>query len=271
MWLKRCINLLLLICLPVIGSAQGECNVKNCVFKPGEKIDYRIYYHWHFVWIEAGEVNFNVTLKDYYNRHCYYFTGNGRTYPKYEWFYKVRDTVQTYLDTTRFQSMRFERVSHEGNTNVCNDNVFDNADHKVYCLSKDNHGRYHQDSCTIPPLTYDILAGMYYARCLDFSKCRYNDTIPLKLYLDNKVYSVHLKYRGKENISTSFGTFRCIKLTVDLISGTLFKEGAQLTAWVTDDDNRIPVFMEAPIIVGEVRAELLSFSNLRNPMDAKVK
>lgn len=44
-----------------------------------------------------------------------------------------------------------------------------------------------------------------------------------------------------------------------------------MTVWVTDDKNRLPVYIEAPIIIGSVRAELLSFSGLRNAMDAKVK
>jgi hypothetical protein len=68
-----------------------------------------------------------------------------------------------------------------------------------------------------------------------------------------------------------FGKFRCIKFKASLISGTIFKEGEEMTVWVTDDKNRLPLYIEAPIIIGSIRAELQSFSNLRNAMDAKVK
>jgi hypothetical protein len=271
---KRCawfLYLFILLTIPAISGAQNECSVKNTAFKPGEQVTYKIYYHFHFVWLESGEVTFSVALKNYYNIPCYYLSGHGSTYAKYDWFYKVRDTFQTYLDTAKFWSMRFVRITNEGNTHVSNDNVFDNVDHKVYCLSLDKNNKFRQDSVHIPLNTFDVLTGVYYTRCLDFSKWKYNDTIPIKLYLDNHVYNVHIRYLGKENITSSLGKFRCIKFSVSLISGTIFKEGEEMTVWVTDDKNRLPVYIEAPIIIGSVRAELLSFSGLRNPMDAKVK
>ena len=60
--------------------------------------------------------------------------------------------------------------------------------------------------------------------------------------------------------------------TVDVVAADfIFKEGQEMTVWATDYANKLPVYIEAPIIVGSVRVELESFSNLRNPMDAKVK
>jgi hypothetical protein len=251
--------------------AQKEGNIREIAFKPGETISYKIYYHWHFVWLESGEVTFTAAVRNYFNVPCYYLSGCGSTYSKYDWFYKVRDTFQSYLDTNKFNSLRFIRISNEGPTHVTNDNVFDNIRHKVYCLSKNKDNKYHEDTITVPNDAFDVLTGVYYTRCLDYGKCHKGDVIPLELYLDAHIYKINIKYLGKEEVKSSFGTFRCIKFSTNLISGTIFKEGGEMTVWVTDDNNRIPIYIEAPIIVGSVRAELQSFSNLRNPMDAKVK
>jgi hypothetical protein len=251
-------------------SAQ-QYGESHTVFKAGEKVSFKIYYHWHFVWMESGDVTFQVSAKDYYGVPSYYFQGFGKTYPKYDWFYKVRDTFQAYLDTLHFAPLRFIRASHEGGTNVSNDNVFDNSKHKVYCLAEDEKGKYHEDTITGSPGLYDVLCGIYYTRCLNFDGMKKNDTVPLKLYLDGKIYHVHLRYLGKEEVTTAFGKYRCIKFGVNLISGTIFKEGDEMTVWATDDKNRLPIYIEAPIIIGSVRAELQSFSGLRNAMDAKVK
>ena len=43
-----------------------------------------------------------------------------------------------------------------------------------------------------------------------------------------------------------------------------------MTVWVTDDDNKIPVLVESPIVVGFIRAELYKADGLRSPMKAKV-
>lgn len=261
----------MLFITPVFTNGQNECSIRNTAFRSGEKVNYKIYYHWHFIWIASGHVSFNVALKNYYGIPSYYFTGNGATYTKYDWFYKVRDTFSSYVDTSTLSSLRFVRITNEGSTHVSNDNVFDYSHDKVYCLSKNKEKKYHEDSVSMSSCTYDVLAGIYYTRNLNFNQYQVNDTIPVKLYLDSHVYSIHLTYLGKEVVNSSLGKFRCIKFNVSLIAGTIFKEGEEMSVWVTDDKNRLPVYIEAPIIVGSVRVELQSFSNLRNPLDAKVK
>lgn len=271
MFIKRslCILIVLLCCIRVL-NAQNGYTFHNKVFKPGERITYKIKYHWHFVWLESGEVTFSVAASNYHGIPSYYFLGSGFSYAKYDWFYKVRDTFQTYIDTVSFAPLRFCRFTNEGSNHIVTDNIFDFVHYKAFCFSS-GKGNYKEDSVPLPPSTFDVLSGIYYTRSLTFANCKYNDTIPLILYLDGKIYHIHLRYRGKENISTSLGKFRCIKFSVSLISGTIFKEGEEMTVWATDDANHLPLLVEAPIIIGSVRAELQSFSNLKSPIDAKVK
>ncbi len=40
--------------------------------------------------------------------------------------------------------------------------------------------------------------------------------------------------------------------------------------WVTDDDNRVPVMIEAELRVGSIKAVLKSYDGLRHPMSARV-
>ena len=263
-------SLVTLFCVTGMVKGQNDCSIKNTAFKAGEKVTYIINYHWHFIWLESAQVTFTVSLKNYYNVPCYYFEGSGGTYPKYDWFYKVRDTFRAYCDTTTISSRRFFRITNEGPAHISNDNVFNYARHKVYCLSADKAGKYHEDSVHIASCTYDVLTAIYYTRCFNFSGYSNGDTIPVTLYLDAHIYHIHLTYLGKEVISSSLGKFRCIKFNVSLISGTIFKAGQQMTVWITDDKNRLPIRVDAPVIIGAVRAELKSFSNLRNPVDAKV-
>lgn len=270
MYWKRQILLMAFLC-PFYFIRAQDCNIHNKAFSSGESVTYKIYYHWHFVWVESGEVNFSVVSRNYLGIPSYYFIGTGHSYPKYDWFYTVRDTFQTYVDTFGFRPLRFTRYSNEGSVHVKNDNLFDNIHHKVYYYTGGKKTDYKRDSVNTTPCTFDPLTGIYFVRNIDFSKSKANDTIPLVMYLDDKIYHIHLRYMGKEIETTTFGKYRCIKFNVSLISGTIFKEGQEMTVWVTDDNNHLPVYIEAPIIVGSVRAELLSFSNLRSAMDSKVK
>ena len=42
-----------------------------------------------------------------------------------------------------------------------------------------------------------------------------------------------------------------------------------MTVWVTDDENKIPVLVESPILIGFIRAELNKYEGLRNPLKSK--
>ena len=57
--------------------------VDNMAFQHGERITYKIYYNWNFVWLAAGEVTFKV----FDEGKQYHFHAAGETYDSYEWFY----------------------------------------------------------------------------------------------------------------------------------------------------------------------------------------
>jgi hypothetical protein len=37
--------------------------------------------------------------------------------------------------------------------------------------------------------------------------------------------------------------------------------------WVTDDENKMPVYVETPILVGTIKVSLIKYMGLRNKMD----
>ena len=86
------------------------------------------------------------------------------------------------------------------------------------------------------------------------------------MYLDNEVYSMYIRYLGKEIIRTKYGKFRAIKFKPLLIKGTIFEGGEKMNVWVTDDQNHIPVRIESPISVGSVKVDMMKYQNTRYPV-----
>jgi hypothetical protein len=91
------------------------------------------------------------------------------------------------------------------------------------------------------------------------------------MFLDDEVFNMYVRYLGKEEIKTKYGRFRAIKFKPLLIEGTIFSGGEKMTVWVTDDENKIPVRIESPIVVGSVKVDMMSYKNNRYPMTALVK
>jgi hypothetical protein len=51
----------------------------------------------------------------------------------------------------------------------------------------------------------------------------------------------------------------------------MFKGGEEMTIWITDDDNHIPVRIQTPIIVGTIKVDMVGFENLRYPLSSLIE
>jgi hypothetical protein len=251
--------------------AQKNCTMQNQTFKAGEVFTYKINYNWGAIWVAAGEASFSAELTQVNNRPVYHFIGNGSTYPKYDFLYKVRDKYESYADTFSLKPLRFIREANEGGSYTFDDYVFSSHKNKVYTNSRRNKKPGTFDSITITACTNDVLTAIYYTRCLDFSKYKINDTIPITFVLDGEVFPSYVRYMGKEIIKSELlGQVRCIKFRPKLIEGTLFKGGEEMVVWVTDDENKMPVYVETPILIGTIKVNLLKYTGLRNKLDCIV-
>ncbi len=243
------------------GTASDDCVRTNSAFQPGEEVVYKVIYNWNGIWLHAGQVFFSVTEGVFGNRQVYKLRGYGATYKSYDWFYKVRDLYESYIDRETLLPLKFIRDVYEGGYTIYENVTFDHDAN----IAESTKGIRPIDKCT-----QDVLSAIYFARNVDFSKYQINDTIPFNIFIDDSLFNVYIRYIGKETIKCRKGTFDCIKFRAMLVSGTIFKGGERMTVWVTDDDNRLPVVIESPIVVGSIRAELHSWKGLRHPMRSKI-
>ena len=174
----------------------------------------------------------------------------------------MRDRYETYIDTLNLQPIKFVRHIEEGTYKKQENIVFN---------QKLNTASGADGVYKIPNCVQDVVSSIYYLRNIDFNKYKPEDKIPFNLFLDNQVYNVYVKYLGKEMVKTQYGTFNAIKFKPLLLKGTIFEGGEKMTIWVTDDLNHIPVRIESAIVVGSVKADMMSFKNLRYPLSALVK
>jgi hypothetical protein len=241
--------------------AQNDfCSAKNTSFKDGEKLTFRVYYNMGFVWINAGNVHFNTNLEQMNGKKVYHISGAGKTAKSYEWVYKVRDKYDTYIDKETMLPVRFIRHVNEGGFKIDQDITMDHTK----CIAISDTTTY-----PIPKCTQDVLSVIYFARNINYSKYNIGDKIPFTMFLDNKVYSLYIKYLGKEKIDTKMGTYNAIKIVPLLIQGTIFKGGEKMTVWVTDDANHLPLRIESPILVGSIKVDLIDYENIRNPFNSE--
>jgi hypothetical protein len=77
------------------------------------------------------------------------------------------------------------------------------------------------------------------------------------MFFDDETYKFKLKYLGKEDLSTKFGTVPAMIFRPLVQSGRVFKEEESLTVWISDDENKIPLRIKASLAVGSLKADLM--------------
>ncbi len=263
---------LLLFSFKSFYTSSSECDVRNEMFSSGEEIRYATMYNWGFIWLDAGEVTFKIQLEEYNGNPCYHISGIGGTYPSYDWIYKVRDRFESWVDTATLKPFRYIRDVKEGGRFFYNECFFNFNKQKAYCVTIDQKNQPRLDTVALSPCSFDPMTMIFFSRTINYAAYKEKDTIPISLFLDNKVYPLYLRYYGKDILKVDDkNSFKCIKFKPKLVEGTIFKGGEGMTVWATDDKNRVPIYVEAPILVGSVKAKIISWKGLRNKFDSRVE
>ena len=250
----------------------GQCSKVNHAYKAGETITYKVAYNWGFIWVNAGEAIFKVRKARVRGKNAFHFFANGTSLKKWDWVYRVRDTYESFIDMDALRPLRFKRNTQEGKYIVNNAYEFDYEQGKIYTTTENSNKPASVDTIHLSPCTFDVLSMIYEARNIDYSQYQKNDKIPISLIIDGKIYDLYIRYLGKESLTTrEKETYQCYKFKPLLVEGTLFSGGENMTVWVTDDSNRIPVLIEAKILVGSVKAYLSGTYGLKSMIKSRIK
>jgi len=264
------ISILYILGTPFVLNSQ--CNFKNTAFQEGEKLSYKVYYNWGLIWINAGKVSFEVKSAILNDNNVFHFDSYGRSHTAYDWIFKVRDHYQSYAEIDSLRSLKFHRKTYEGGFEIDNSYIFNHRERRIYSSTQNSDQPHKKDSLDLPECTFDLLTATYIIRNYDFSQYLKDEKIPISMVMDNEVHELYFRYRGKGVIQTRKGeSFICTKFTALLLEGSLFKGGEDLIVWVSDDDNRVPILIEAKILVGSVKVYLDEAVGLRNEMRRKIE
>ncbi len=234
-------------------SARQRFN--SLVFAVGEEVHYDVLYTWGFLKIKAGKVQFKVQQTPQQQADSiYHLKSIGVSLPRYDWVFQVRDTFESWVQMPAFKPLRYHRSTHEGDYHVNNSLQFE----PPYIISHRQNSRttLQVDSMAYVSDRFDLQTAVYFVRQVDFSKFTPQDTLSLHIIIDGKPYNMSIQNLGVETIQQKGKKHDCYHLLTDVIEGSIFKAHQKINIWLSADNKRIPIQVEAPIIVGRVKAVL---------------
>jgi hypothetical protein len=232
-----------------------EKTIKNNAFGIGEVLNFRL--HYGFINAGTATLEVNSAFDSITNRTCFRVTGTAKSLRSFDWIFKVRDTYESIIDARTIVPYVFNRKIEEGHYKKEEHIRFDRQNQIAY------NGT---DTYRVPENVQDIISFFYYVRTIDFSNAFIGQIFPIMGFLDNKVISLNVKYVGKETVNTDLGKISCMVLEPLLQDSKVMKDRENMKVWLTDDQNKIPVKVQASILVGSLNMDIISVKNISNPI-----
>ncbi len=246
-------------------STLGFSSQKERAFEVGEWFKFRI----HYGFINAGYATLEVKEATRNNKKVYHAIGRGYTTGMSRFIFKVEDLYESYFDKETGKPFQFVRKINEGGYTKNQEGFFDQGANTV--LVKDYKNKSEANFRT-PEEVQDIMSSFYYLRNHPtIDKLKVGESVAIDMFFDNETTKFKLKYLGKEDIETKFGTISTMIFRPLVQSGRVFKEEESVTVWISDDDNKLPIRIKASLLVGSIKAELESFKGLKYSFRIKQK
>ncbi len=237
---------------------------KPDAYDSGEWFKFRI----HYGFINAGFATLEIKEAVRENKKVYHAIGNGYTVGMSRLFFKADDTYESYFDKVTNKPYQYVRKIDEGGYTKDQEGFFNQASNKV--LVKDYKNKI-EKTLSVTENVQDIISTFYFLRNHpNIDKLKVGESIVVDMFFDDEVFKFKLKFLGKEDIETKFGTVPTMIFRPIVQSGRVFKEEESLTVWISDDDNKIPVRIKASLAVGSIKADLDGFKGLKNPFMVKL-
>lgn len=229
-------------------------------FGAGEKLNFVIYYFG----AKAGDATMEISpnLISVNGRDCYKISVKVKSSSSFEWVYKLDEKYECYLDVQGLFPWKYYHDKVQGKYTDVFEAIFDQENHiaKTY---KGASKTYDKD-VTVPEYVQDQVSAFYFARTFNISDAKEWDIISTFQVFDKKqAKALETKFLGREDVSVEAGKYKCVKVKPMGMEGGLFGSGDDLIIWLTDDNVKMPVKVEAKIKVGSFSIELDSFENVK--------
>lgn len=237
-------------------------------FRQGERLSYIIHYRCLGIRTDVGEAEVCLTDGgDRDGRRLLHPVASGSTYRFWDAFFPVRDRYESVFYEDSVQPVYFHRDIHEGKYTIRNYYSWDDSTHAI-------EAKVVKTDRTIDTLlpghrcTFDILTLFYNARNMDLEALEQGVNNPVSFAVDEEIFDIYFRYIGRENKRIpGLGVFRTMKFAAKVVAGEVFTGKQEMLIWVSDDMNRVPLFFEAPIIVGSVCGRISGWEGLRYPLE----
>jgi hypothetical protein len=185
-------------------------------------------------------------------------TANAETISAINLIFHVSDHFQSIFDRERGCTYDFNKQTVEGRRQINSTLRMDYA-HGKSILDEKNMvtGQSKHLESSVPGCLTDLLTGVFYASSQPMQVGR---SFVLPVVDGVRATPVTMKVEGREEIKTSLGTFKTLRVEPTADAGVVKNRG-NIWIWYTDDERHLPVQMRARLFWGTITFRLTGNEN----------
>ena len=217
--MKKYLFLLLLFITVSFNTQKPEA------YDTGEWFKFRI----HYGFINAGYATLELKEAVRDNKKVYHAIGKGYTVGMSRFFFKVDDNYESYFDKATNKPYQFVRKIDEGGYTKNQEGFFNQATNKILVKNYKNNT---EKTFSVTENVQDIVSTFYFLRNHpNIDKLKPGESIVVDMFFDDETTKFKLKFIGREDITTKFGTVSTMVFKPSVQTGRVFKEKESLTPW----------------------------------------
>lgn len=254
-------------CVPVRDLSDG-----NLAYRSGEKMYFTMHYNWGMINSDIGSAVVSLDEVDFNGQKAFRCSVSGRTTRLYDLFFKVREEFCSWFTVDGLRPLKFTRDTHEGKYIARNTYIYDWDAAEPYIAADVYTSSTGQKNLQLPltRCTFDLPALFFFARNIDMDKVEAGRRYPMTFAIDDEIFNVHFIFYGRETVNVKgLGKVNAIKFSARLIAGEVFNGDTDVMIWISDDENKVPVCFEAPILVGTASGRMSGYEGLKYPLNIK--
>ena len=245
------------------------------LYHPGEQLFYRVSYKAKmFPNTEVGTVEVKTSEDTADGKSYYKVEGAGRTLPTYRWFFNLEDVYTVWIDTASLRPVRFESDIREGDYTFRSDYVYDWEGSEIRTRWQSRQRPEQHKTMPLEENSMDPISLFFTLRAADAASFREGEPATLQMVLEDTIRHLRYRYLGRETKKIrNMGKFRTLKFDCQLGSsqGYSFTDGSVFTIWISDDENKIPLYIESPVKIGSINAYISGYKGLKYPLSSLIK
>ena len=236
--------------LILILVSQWFATAQKSSIPGGEKLVYAASYNMAGLMTQLAQVALSTEVVSTSTKNLLHLSCEAATYSKWDSFFKIRDSYESYVDPVTLKPLLYKRDIFEGSFTKKEKYKFHKTGKSIESTVQKKKKPETKSTVAIKPVTQDIVSLIYKLRTVNFAQQSKGQITRFSVIFDEEELGVAVKYLGTERINAGIlGEKMCYKLSIGAQTSVLRGTDKNLI-WLTADAKKIPCLIRFSIPVG---------------------